>query len=63
MIAGISASGAETRIFRHNDLHHLEQLLGDTELIRPKVIAFESLYSMDGDFAPIRPDLRLGGGI
>ena len=53
MIAGISASGAEKRIFRHNDLHHLEQLLGDTELIRPKVIAFESLYSMDGDFAPI----------
>jgi 5-aminolevulinate synthase len=53
MMAGISASGAEKRIFRHNDLRHLEQLLGDTELTRPKVIAFESLYSMDGDLAPI----------
>ena len=53
MIAGISASGAEKRIFRHNDLRHLEQLLEATELTRPKVIAFESLYSMDGDFAPI----------
>jgi 5-aminolevulinate synthase len=53
MIAGIRASGAEKQIFRHNDLHHLEQLLEDAELIRPKVIVFESLYSMDGDIAPI----------
>jgi 5-aminolevulinate synthase len=51
MIAGISASGAEKRIFRHNDLHHLEQLLEDAELVRPKVIVFESIYSMDGDCA------------
>jgi 5-aminolevulinate synthase len=53
MIAGIRASGAEKRIFRHNDLGHLRQLLERTEYRRPKVIAFESLYSMDGDIAPI----------
>jgi 5-aminolevulinate synthase len=53
MIAGIRASGAEKRIFRHNDPGHLEALLQQTERSRPKVIAFESLYSMDGDIAPI----------
>jgi 5-aminolevulinate synthase len=53
MIAGIRASGAEKRIFRHNDLEHLRALLEETERSRPKVIAFESLYSMDGDIAPI----------
>jgi 5-aminolevulinate synthase len=53
MIAGIRASGAERRIFRHNDLAHLAQLLREIEPSPPKVIAFESLYSMDGDIAPI----------
>ncbi|HEY2538493.1 MAG TPA: 5-aminolevulinate synthase [Stellaceae bacterium] len=53
MIAGIRASGAEKQIFRHNDLGHLRQILERTEYRRPKVIAFESLYSMDGDIAPI----------
>jgi 5-aminolevulinate synthase len=53
MIAGIRASGTEKRIFRHNDLGHLAALLEQAGHGRPKVIAFESLYSMDGDIAPI----------
>ena len=53
MIEGIRQSGCERRIFRHNDLAHLEELLRATEVGRPKLIAFESVYSMDGDIAPI----------
>ncbi len=53
MIQGIRHSGAEKRIFRHNDVAHLEELLAATERKRPKLIAFESVYSMDGDIAPI----------
>jgi 5-aminolevulinate synthase len=52
MIEGIRHAGCDKQIFRHNDLDHLEELLkaaGD----RPKLIAFESIYSMDGDIAPI----------
>ncbi len=53
MIAGIKSSGCEKRVFRHNDLDHLEQLLRDEDPEAPKLIAFESVYSMDGDIAPI----------
>ena len=53
MIAGIKNSGCEKRVFRHNDLAHLEELLGECEADTPKLIAFESVYSMDGDIAPI----------
>ena len=53
MIDGIRQSGCEKRIFRHNDIAHLEQLLQAEGPDRPKLIAFESVYSMDGDFSPI----------
>ena len=53
MIAGIRNSGCEKRVFRHNDLDHLEQLLAAEDAETPKLIAFESVYSMDGDVAPI----------
>jgi 5-aminolevulinate synthase len=53
MIAGIKNSGCEKRLFRHNDLEHLEQLLRECDPDTPKLIAFESVYSMDADIAPI----------
>jgi 5-aminolevulinate synthase len=53
MIAGIRNSGCEKKIFRHNDVAHLEELLTETPAELPKLIAFESVYSMDGDIAPI----------
>lgn len=53
MIEGIRRMGGEKRIFRHNDVAHLTELLAEIPEGTPKLIAFESLYSMDGDFAPI----------
>ncbi len=53
MIQGIRHSGAEKRIFRHNDVAHLAELMADDDPDAPKLVAFESVYSMDGDIAPI----------
>ena len=53
MIEGIRRNGGAKRIFRHNDLDHLRELLAADDPDAPKLIAFESIYSMDGDFGPI----------
>src|SRR6516162_2953310 len=53
MIEGVRQSGCDKRIWRHNDVEHLEHLLRETGAERPKLIVFETLYSMDGDVAPV----------
>jgi 5-aminolevulinate synthase len=53
MIEGVRQAHTEKQIFRHNDMAHLEQLLAAADPARPKLVVFESLYSMDGDLAPI----------
>jgi 5-aminolevulinate synthase len=53
MIEGVRQAYCEKQIFRHNDMAHLEQLLAAADPARPKLIVFESLYSMDGDIAPV----------
>ncbi len=59
MIAGIRNGGCERHVFRHNDLEHLEELLAAAPADRPKLIAFESVYSMDGDIADIAGTIAL----
>src|ERR1700732_3525012 len=54
MIEGVRQSGCQKQIFRHNDMGHLEDLLKPADPAKPKLIVFESLYSMDGDVSPIK---------
>jgi 5-aminolevulinate synthase len=54
MIEGVRRGGGQKRIFRHNDVAHLRELLAGDDPAAPKLIAFESIYSMDGDFGPIK---------
>jgi 5-aminolevulinate synthase len=59
MIAGIRHGGGAKKVFRHNDLEHLEQLLREAPANAPKLIAFESVYSMDGDIADLAGTIAL----
>jgi len=53
MIEGVRRNGGSKRVFRHNDVEHLRELIAADDPAAPKLIAFESIYSMDGDFGPI----------
>jgi len=59
MIEGIRHGGGPRHIFRHNDLEHLEELLAAAPVDAPKLVAFESVYSMDGDIADIAGTIAL----
>ena len=59
MISGIRSGRGARHVFRHNDLAHLEELLAAADPAAPKLIAFESVYSMDGDIADIRGTVAL----
>ncbi|MGZ9810401.1 5-aminolevulinate synthase [Pseudoroseicyclus sp. H15] len=59
MIEGIRRNGGAKRIFRHNDVAHLRELLEADDPAAPKLIAFESVYSMDGDFGPLEEIVAL----
>jgi 5-aminolevulinate synthase len=61
MIEGVRQAHCEKQIFRHNDMAHLEELLAAADPARPKLIVFESLYSMDGDIAPMHEICELAG--
>ncbi len=59
IISGIKNSNAQKNIFRHNDLNHLEELLKNYSFNQPKIIIFESVYSMDGDFGKVAEIIAL----
>ncbi len=59
MIHGIKSSGCEKHVYRHNDMAHLEELLRAAPVGAPKIVAFESVYSMDGDICPMLETIEL----
>lgn len=59
IINGIRSSVTERKVFRHNDVKDLERLLSEQPIERPKIIIFESVYSMDGDIAPVKEIVTL----
>jgi 5-aminolevulinate synthase len=59
IINGIRSTKAERAVFRHNDVDHLDELLSRQPLDRPKIVVFESVYSMDGDVAPIEEIVKV----
>ena len=59
IINGIRNSKAEKFIFKHNNINHLETLIKNIDINRPKLIVFESVYSMDGDFTPIKSFIKI----
>ncbi|MGH1376413.1 MAG: 5-aminolevulinate synthase [Alphaproteobacteria bacterium] len=59
MIHGIKGSKQDKYVYRHNDLEHLEELLKSVDSKRPKIVAFESVYSMEGDIAPLKEIIEL----
>jgi len=61
IINGIRAIATERQVFRHNDVAHLEEILAQYPRERPKIVVFESVYSMDGDVAPITTIVGLAG--
>lgn len=59
MIHGMKSSRQEKQVYRHNDMEHLEELLKAADPSRPKIVAFESVYSMEGDISPIKETIEL----
>jgi len=59
IIEGVKASGCDKYIFRHNDVAHLQQILEQLDISRPKIIVFESVYSMNGNISPIGEIVKL----
>lgn len=59
IINGIRSTVIERQVFRHNDVQHLETLLSEQPVERPKIVIFESIYSMDGDVAPVKEIVAL----